>query len=156
MDLTVKIAQMVRDMSDEEIVKLVGQQLGQGSSAAVSPGNSRSVAPVARRRKAGRPAGKKAAKKAEKKTAPKKGNSEPLADETAKAVAKFVKRSKGVSVAEVAAKFELEKPAAASILKRLFVGQAISRGGERRFTRYAGDEDTAKLASLRARGKTAA
>jgi len=69
------------------------------------------------------------------------------------AVEDIVTNSSGLSAGEVANAIRCDKARASAALKRLAKRGAIQRAGERRFTRYAADTQTAKAASLRARGK---
>ncbi|MEM1030905.1 MAG: hypothetical protein AAGN82_11175 [Myxococcota bacterium] len=69
------------------------------------------------------------------------------------AVAEVVLDGEGMSAGDVANAVRVDKARASAALKRLARRGTIQRAGERRFTRYAGDMQTAKSASLRARGR---
>jgi ribosomal protein S25 len=161
MDLKAKFAQVVREMSDDEIMALVSAA-GGVDGVVTGSSNGQSIKPVARRRKVSKAQARqhkkaqRAAKKATKKARTRRSNGAAADPKLPAKVATFVKRSKGVSVSEVAANFSIDKLKAAAILKKLLEDETIARGGQRRFTRYAKNEDIAKLASLRARGKTTA
>jgi hypothetical protein len=166
MNFVTQIAEIVRKMSDEELCKLAINHLppdllnGKGTPApATKPtpkktGLKAAPSSADTKRKPGRPAGSKNKTKAE--AAPKTNGDAVEQDGEDDGlmldIELFVRKSSGVATSEVADKYEIEKDKAASILKKLVVAGRIARGGEKRFSRYAKDQDSADEASASARG----
>ena len=102
---------------------------------------------------------KKASKRATKKVAKKKAARKPRApratsaarQKNVAAVAKYIKSSKGVALADVVAATKLTKPQAAGAIRELKQAGKVYQGGDRRFARYASSKKAAEKASLAAR-----
>ena len=173
MNFVTQIAAIVRNMTDAELCKLAVTSLPPellNGSAPVAKFSAAPAVPVkvkgkpgpkpktakaatkpakAGARKPGRPAGSKNKPKAAVAGADAPANDEE--DGTMLDIELFVRKSAGVATSEIAEKYGIEKDKAASILKKLVLSGRIFRGGEKRFSRYAGTEDAANEASLAAR-----
>ena len=165
-----QLVALVRSMPDEAILALVRDQLG----AVAAPAKKRATKPAPKkvvkrvvrktRKKVAKRVAKKPAKAAPKKRVVKKaakkkavkkaraprGTTAARAQQLAK-VEKFVKSSKGVSLAQVAAATKLSKPQAAGVIRALKQDGKIHQGGDRRFARYGASKKAAEKASLAAR-----
>jgi hypothetical protein len=123
-----EIVKLVRNMSDEAILDLVRNQLGVVTATA-SP---------ARAPKRKRPQRNALARQ-----------------EALVAIEAAVNGSHGMSAGEIAAATAISKTRLSGLVKELKDAGRIHMAGERRFARYAGDENTAQAANMAARGNTA-
>lgn len=130
MNIKSKVAAMVRSMSDDEILTLVGPQLAQ-----LAPGVTV---------EADAPAAKEATPKAAK---PRKERKARMTDNDKDKILKavlgvFKRNNKGLAISEVMTKSKLDanaKPAVAGLLKAMVAAEPpeLFKAGERRYTRYA-------------------
>ncbi len=158
-----RIVQLVRKMTDQEILALVRNQLGAipVAEAAAAPAPKRRRPKKKTTRRKVRAKAKVTAKAAPKRTAKRavkkvktRGTKKRISAARQKvldAVEKVVKANKGLSASEVARATNIGQVRVATALRELKLASRIYQGGDRRFARYAGDSKTAEAASLHAR-----
>ena len=130
---TDQLIKMVRALPDEALLDLVRHRFdGVGSTApqrTSAPGNGPRKARVKRR---GR-------------------STSADREQLLLLVERLVKGSRGLSSTEIARMVKADTQRVQSVLRELKHAKRIFQGGDRRFARYAGDAETAKVASINAR-----
>ena len=154
MNLREKVLGLVRGMDDDELweflqPQLLGDELPVAGAVTGKRGPGRPKKVIT---KGGDEEAEAAPKKAKKEKKAKASGSNGVSD-LQKKVAKYVLKSGGCSVSDVAGKLGEDKVKVAATLKALVEANEIAKAGERRFTRYGGNAKEAKAASLAARGK---